>query len=100
MPSTTSTACGRAGADAADGVIHTAFQHGSADIADAVGRCLKLPVAAVPREETADHFGWFGPFFARDVPASSALAQKRLGWHPERPGLVEDLESGHCLTNA
>lgn len=70
------------------------------DIAEAVGRYLKLPVAAVPREEAADHFGWLGHFFAMDVPASSALTRKRLGWHPERPGLVEDLEEGHYFTKS
>ncbi|MFJ1607791.1 SDR family oxidoreductase [Streptomyces sp. NPDC088253] len=70
------------------------------DIADAVGRYLKLPVAAIPREEAADHFGWLGHFFALDVPASSALTQKQLGWRPERPGLVEDLEEGHYFTKS
>jgi nucleoside-diphosphate-sugar epimerase len=70
------------------------------DIAEAVGRYLKLPVAAVPREEAADHFGWLGHFFAMDVPASSALTRKRLGWHPERPGLVEDLDEGHYFTKS
>jgi nucleoside-diphosphate-sugar epimerase len=70
------------------------------DIADAVGRYLKLPVAAVPREEAADHFGWLGHFFSMDLPASSTLTQKRLGWRPERPGLVEDLEEGHYFTKS
>ncbi|MFK0023047.1 SDR family oxidoreductase [Streptomyces sp. NPDC090798] len=70
------------------------------DIADAVGRYLKLPVAAIPREEAADHFGWLGHFFVMDVPASSALTQKQLGWRPERPGLVEDLEEGHYFTKS
>jgi nucleoside-diphosphate-sugar epimerase len=70
------------------------------DIADAVGRYLKLPVAAIPREEAADHFGWLGHFFSMDLPASSTLTQKRLGWRPERPGLIEDLEEGHYFTKS
>ncbi|MFD8213973.1 SDR family oxidoreductase [Streptomyces sp. NPDC059697] len=70
------------------------------DIADAVGRYLKLPVAGIPREKAADHFGWLGHFFSMDLPASSTLTQKRLGWRPERPGLVEDLEEGHYFTKS
>jgi hypothetical protein len=30
-----------------------------------------------------------------DAPASSALTQERLGWHPTGPGLLADLENGH-----
>ncbi|WP_369264691.1 SDR family oxidoreductase [Streptomyces sp. R35] len=65
------------------------------DIADVIGRQLKLPVTAISPEEAPGHFGWPGAFFARDVPSSSALTQKRMGWHPERPALIPDLEEGH-----
>ncbi|MFC7264380.1 SDR family oxidoreductase [Streptomyces lutosisoli] len=65
------------------------------DIADVIGRHLKLPVTAISPEEAPGHFGWPGAFFARDVPASSALTQKRMGWRPERPALIPDLEEGH-----
>ena len=70
------------------------------DIADAVGRYLKLPVTAISPEESADHFGWLGHFFSMDLPASSTLTRKRLGWRPERPGLIEDLEEGHYFTKS
>jgi len=30
-----------------------------------------------------------------DNPTSSALTQKVLDWHPEGPGLIEDLDEGH-----
>ena len=56
---------------------------------------LGLPVAAIPSEEAAAHFGFLGAFFALDCPASSALTQQLLGWHPAQPGLVADLEEGH-----
>ena len=65
------------------------------EIAEVIGRHLGLPVAAIPPEEAAGHFGFLGAFFALDCPASSALTQRLLGWHPAEPGLIADLEEGH-----
>jgi nucleoside-diphosphate-sugar epimerase len=65
------------------------------DIADVIGQRLTLPVTAVSREDAVEHFGWLGAFFSMDVPASSALTQKLLGWQPVQPGLIADLEKGH-----
>lgn len=65
------------------------------DIAEVIGRHLGLPVESVPVEQAFDHFGWLGGFFALDLPASSALTQERLDWHPVHPGLIADLEKGH-----
>jgi nucleoside-diphosphate-sugar epimerase len=62
------------------------------DIAEAIGRGLKIPVVALPREEAAQHFGFLGAFAGLDMPASSALTQQRLGWRPTGPGLISDLE--------
>ena len=62
------------------------------DIANAIGRGLKVPVVAIPSEEAAAHFGWLGFFAGVDGPASSALTQQRLGWRPTGPGLIRDLE--------
>jgi nucleoside-diphosphate-sugar epimerase len=62
------------------------------DIAEAIGRGLKVPVVSMSPEEAAVHFGWLGMFAGRDVPASSAQTQERLEWHPTGPGLVADLE--------
>ncbi len=64
------------------------------DIADVIGRRLKLPVVSRPPEEGADHFGWLAHFLAIDCPASSAQTQQQLGWRPTRPGLLADLERG------
>lgn len=62
-------------------------------IAEAIGRGLKIPVVALSPEEAASHFGWLGFFVSMDAPASSALTQQRLGWHPtEKPGFIADLE--------
>jgi nucleoside-diphosphate-sugar epimerase len=65
------------------------------DIAEVIGRHLKLPATAIPREEAGRHFGWLGPIVTVDHPASSTLTQKQLGWHPARPGLIPDLDEGH-----
>jgi nucleoside-diphosphate-sugar epimerase len=62
------------------------------DIAEVIGRGLKVPVVSLSREEAAAHFGWLAMFAGRDVPASSALTRKRLGWLPTGPGLIADLE--------
>jgi nucleoside-diphosphate-sugar epimerase len=63
------------------------------DIAEAIGRGLKIPVVALSPEEAAGHFGWLGFFMGMDAPASSALTQQRLGWRPtQTTGLIADLD--------
>jgi nucleoside-diphosphate-sugar epimerase len=62
------------------------------EIAEAVGRGLKMLVVSLTPEEAQVHFGWLAAFIGYDMPASSALTQQRLGWRPTGPGLVEDLE--------
>jgi nucleoside-diphosphate-sugar epimerase len=62
------------------------------DIAEVIGRGLKIPVVSMSPEKAAAHFGWLAIFVGRDVPASSAQTQERLGWHPTGPGLIADLE--------
>jgi len=61
------------------------------DIAEVVGRGLKLPVVAISPEEAAGHFGWLAIFAGFDLPASSAQTRERLGWRPTGPGLIADL---------
>jgi nucleoside-diphosphate-sugar epimerase len=74
---------------------HAAAEEGISvkDIAEAIGRGLKLPVVSIAPEEAAAHFGWLAHFAARDLPASSAKTRKRLGWSPTGPGLLTDLEN-------
>jgi len=62
------------------------------DIATVVGAGLGVPVLSLAPELAAEHFGWFGAFAAMDLPASSAWTRERLGWRPEGPGLIADLE--------
>jgi nucleoside-diphosphate-sugar epimerase len=67
-------------------------------IAEAIGRGLKIPVASKSPEEAAAHFGWLAMFAGMDMPASSALTQKRLGWHPtDKPGMIADLDQASYL---
>ncbi|KER69991.1 3-beta hydroxysteroid dehydrogenase [Burkholderia cepacia] len=60
-------------------------------IAEVVGRRLDIPVVSKTPEEAAQHFGWFR-FPLMDVPASSWRTRCLLGWEPEQPGLIDDLD--------
>jgi nucleoside-diphosphate-sugar epimerase len=62
------------------------------DIAETIGRRLKLPVKSIPPEEAGGYFGWLAHLAARDMPASSAQTRRKLGWEPTGPGLIADLE--------
>jgi nucleoside-diphosphate-sugar epimerase len=75
--------------------FHAVAEEGVAlkDIAEAVGRGLKMPAVSLSPEDAAKHFG---PrmFFANIAnPASNALTREWLGWAPgAHPGLIEDLD--------
>jgi nucleoside-diphosphate-sugar epimerase len=81
----------------AGSVVHAVSEEGvpAREIAEAIGRHLHVPVVSVAPQDAAEHFGWIGAFFALDIPASSTLTQELLGWVPNHPGLIEDLEAGH-----
>jgi nucleoside-diphosphate-sugar epimerase len=61
------------------------------DIAEAIGRGLKIPAGSLSPEEAAAHFGWLTLFARSDLAASSEKTRKKLGWHPTGPGLISDL---------
>jgi nucleoside-diphosphate-sugar epimerase len=61
------------------------------DIAESIGRGLKVPVVSKSPEEAAAHFGFLGMFVGRDLAGSSVQTQRRLGWRPSEPGLIADL---------
>jgi nucleoside-diphosphate-sugar epimerase len=61
-------------------------------IAEVIGRRLKVPVVSKSREEAAAHFGWFAMFAGLDAPSSSARTQSLLGWVPKQPGLIADFD--------
>ena len=73
---------------------HAVAEEGVAlrDIADAIGKGLKVPVESRPREEAQAHFGWLSALAGNDLAASSTKTRKTLGWTPTGPGLIADLE--------
>ena len=75
------------------GAGEKAFSAGVAvqDSAEAIGQQLNLPVASIPAEQAGAHFGWFAPFVGLDAPTSSARTRAVLNWHPEQPGLLQDI---------
>ncbi|MFE6778545.1 SDR family oxidoreductase [Streptomyces sp. NPDC057702] len=81
----------------AGSVLHGAAEEGVAirDIAEVIGRHLDLPVAPIAPEDAATHFDWLGTFLGLDSPASHTRTRELLGWRPNRPGLIEDLDQGH-----
>jgi nucleoside-diphosphate-sugar epimerase len=66
-------------------------------IAESLGRGLKLPVKSIGPDEVQDYFGWMAMFAGLDMPASSALTQARLNWHPAGPTLIEDLDQARYV---
>lgn len=73
---------------------HAAAEEGitAREIAEVIGRGLKVPVVSMSPEEAPGHFGWLAAFVGLDMPASSAQTRARLGWQPTGPGLIADLE--------
>ena len=60
-------------------------------IAEALGKGLKVPVTSLTPEQAAGHFGWLAHFAGLDMPASSEWTRKTLGWEPTGSGLMDDL---------
>ena len=66
------------------------------DIAETIGKGLKVPLISIPAEKAVEHFGmFFGHAATQDMPASSEWTRKTLGWEPTGPGLLEDLRNMH-----
>jgi len=62
------------------------------EIAEVIGRRLNVPVVSKSGDEAAEHFGWFAMFAALDAPSSSERTRSLLGWQPQQPGLIADLD--------
>ena len=65
------------------------------EIAARIGARLNVPVRSIANEEAEKHFGFLSRVVGSDIPASSAMTQKRLDWQPTHPGLLEDLDHSH-----
>ena len=89
-----------------DGPAGTLFNAGTEDvvtmrdIASAIARTLDLdgPVTAWPVEEACGALGPMAEALTTNKRMSSARARTALGWHPHRPGLIEEIEHGSYRT--
>ena len=61
------------------------------EIAETIGKGLKVPTVSLNQSKAAEHFGWLAHFAGLDMPASSDWTRRTLKWQPEGPGLIEDL---------
>jgi nucleoside-diphosphate-sugar epimerase len=61
-------------------------------ITEVIGRRLGVPVVSKSPEQAAAHFGWFARFAGMDIPTSSTRTKSALGWMPEQPGLLADID--------
>jgi nucleoside-diphosphate-sugar epimerase len=79
---------------AKSGPFHAVAEEGVPfkEIAEVIGRRLNVPVVSKPPAEAAEHFGWFAMFAAIDAPSSSVRTRSLLGWQPELPGLIADID--------
>ncbi|MBS2962246.1 SDR family oxidoreductase [Actinocrinis puniceicyclus] len=77
--------------------LHVVAEEGIAfrDIAASIGRKAALPVTSIAAQDAAERFAFLGGLVGVDNPTSSEVTRKLLGWEPEHPGLIEDLEHGH-----
>jgi nucleoside-diphosphate-sugar epimerase len=62
------------------------------EIAEVIGRGLKLPAVSIDQQKAAGHFSWFAPFVTADNPVSSQSTQKQLGWQPTESTLIRDID--------
>ncbi|QSF46388.1 SDR family oxidoreductase [Paenibacillus tianjinensis] len=71
------------------------------EIAGVIGRHLNIPAVSITAEEAADHFGFLGEIVSLDLASlyntaqASPATRDLLGWEPQQPGLLADLEEGH-----
>jgi nucleoside-diphosphate-sugar epimerase len=69
------------------------------EIAETIARHLGIPAVSIPAEQATAHFGPFGAIMTLGLPPlSSDATQELLGWKPEHPGLLADLDEGHYFT--
>ena len=63
------------------------------EISEKIGEGLGIPVRSVASEEAEAHFDWLSLFVSVDNPTSSALSRKHLGWKPQEPELLTDMQN-------
>ena len=80
----------------AGSIYHAVAEEGITikDIASAIGKCLGVAVNSKTSAEAQAHFGFMATPLGIDNPMSNAITREQLGWTPEHPGLITDIESG------
>ena len=61
-------------------------------IVEVIGPRLNIPVISKSPEEATEHFGRFATFASLDVPTLSERTRTLVGWQPEQPGLLADID--------
>ncbi len=61
-------------------------------VAEIIGRRLAVSVVAVSARVGWIRLGLYASYLGSDLPASSAITRRRLGWQPVGPALLEDLD--------
>lgn len=69
------------------------------DIAEVIGRRLGVPVVSMSPRAARRHFGLYAALAGGDAPASSALTRDWLGWRPEGPSLLDDIDRPEYYQN-
>jgi nucleoside-diphosphate-sugar epimerase len=69
------------------------------EIAEAIGSRLGLPAVSIPADElmVPGYFGFLTAVVTLDLPASSLITRRTLGWEPTQPSLLADLDNGHSF---
>lgn len=62
-------------------------------IAEAIGRLVHVPAVSKTPEEADSHFGFLAYFVAADFQTSATETMQTLGWKPEGPGVIADIEA-------
>ncbi len=67
------------------------------EIAEAIGGRLGLPAVSIPADVMMlpGYFGFLANLVTLDLPASSLITRRTLGWEPAEPSLLADLDNGH-----
>jgi len=68
------------------------------EIATLIAERLEIPVVSLTNDDTAEHFGWFAHFAKLNNLTSSEETKSVLGWKPQHPTLMEDLQSDVYFT--
>jgi len=68
------------------------------DIAQRIAGHLNIGTKSIPDDQVQEHFGFLAALIGLDLPSTSLVTRQTLGWQPERPGFLADLDAGFYFT--